>query len=48
MDMEAARAAGVTAVLIGDALHDGGIDRARPDLHFPDALGLAARLRSLA
>jgi len=48
LDMEAARAAGVTAVLVGDALHDGGIDRARPDLHFPDALGLAARLRSLA
>jgi phosphoglycolate phosphatase len=47
LDMEAARAAGVTAVLIGDASHDGGIDRARPDIHFPDALGLAARLRSL-
>ena len=39
LDMEAARAAGVTAVLVGDASHDGGIDRARPDLHFPSALG---------
>jgi phosphoglycolate phosphatase len=48
LDMEAARAAGVTAVLIGDASHDGGIDRARPDLHFPDARGLASRLRSFA
>ena len=44
----AARAAGVTAVLVGDAAHDGGIDRARPDLHFPSALDLAARLRALA
>jgi phosphoglycolate phosphatase len=48
LDMEAARAAGVTAVLVGDASHDGGIDRARPDLHFPSALDLAARLRALA
>jgi phosphoglycolate phosphatase len=47
LDMEAARAAGVTAVLVGDALHDGGIDRARPDLHFPSAFDLAARLRAL-
>jgi phosphoglycolate phosphatase len=46
--MDAARAAGVTAVLVGDASHDGGIDRARPDLHFPSALDLAARLRALA
>ena len=45
---QAARAAGVTAVLVGDASHDGGIDRARPDLHFPTALDLAARLRALA
>jgi phosphoglycolate phosphatase len=48
LDMEAARAAGVTAVLVGDASHDGGIDRARPDLHFPTAVDLAARLRALA
>jgi phosphoglycolate phosphatase len=47
LDMEAARAAGVTAVLVGDASHDGGIDRARPDIHFPSALDLAARLRAL-
>ncbi len=47
LDMAAARAAGVTAVLVGDASHDGGIDRAAPDLHFPTALDLAARLRAL-
>ncbi len=47
LDMRTARAAGVTAVLIGDAAHDGGIDRAHPDLHFPTALDLAARLREL-
>jgi phosphoglycolate phosphatase len=39
-DMQAARAAGVTAVLLGDASHDGGIDLAAPDLHFPDAVSL--------
>ena len=48
LDMRAARAAGVTAVLIGDAAHDGGIDRSHPDIHFPTALDLAARLRELA
>ncbi len=47
-DMVAARAAGVTAVLVGDASHDGGVERARPDLHFEHARGLAARLRALA
>ena len=47
LDMRTARTAGVTAVLIGDAAHDGGIDRAHPDLHFPTALDLAARLREL-
>jgi phosphoglycolate phosphatase len=47
LDMRTARAAGVTAVLIGDAAHDGGIDRAHPDLHFPTGLDLAARLREL-
>jgi phosphoglycolate phosphatase len=47
LDMETARAAGVTATLVGDAEHDGGIDRARPDIHFPSALALAARLRAL-
>ncbi len=45
LDMQAARAAGVTAVLLGDAAHDGGVDHAAPDLHFPDAAFL---LRVLA
>ena len=35
LDMAAARAAGVTAVLVGDASHDGGIDRARSRSPFP-------------
>jgi len=48
LDMRAARAAGVTAVLVGDAAHDGGIDRAHPDIHFPSAYDLAAQLRALA
>jgi len=48
LDMQAARAAGVTAVLVGDAQHDGGIAHAAPDLHVTDALALAARLRALA
>ncbi len=48
LDMQTARAAGVTAVLIGNALHDGGIERAAPDLHYPSALDLATRLRALA
>ena len=47
LDMQAARAAGVTAVLIGDASHDGGVDRAAPDLHFPTALD-ACRTASCA
>lgn len=47
-DMHAARAAGVTAVLVGDAAHDGGVAHATPDLHFADAHGLAAQLRALA
>jgi phosphoglycolate phosphatase len=48
LDMQAARAAGVMAVLIGDAAHDGGVERAAPDIHFPSAHDLAARLRELA
>jgi phosphoglycolate phosphatase len=48
LDMAAARAAGVMPVLIGDASHDGGIDRARADLHFPTALDLVVRLRARA
>ncbi len=48
LDMQAARAAGVTAVLIGNADHDGGVERAAPHLHFPTAHDLIARLRDLA
>ena len=48
LDMQAARAAGVTPVLVGDATHDGGIERAAPDFHFTSASALAARLRELA
>jgi phosphoglycolate phosphatase len=48
LDMQSARAAGLTAVLIGDAGHDGGVERAAPDIHFPTALDLASRLRELA
>jgi phosphoglycolate phosphatase len=48
LDMQAARAAGVTAVLIGNAEHDGGVERAAPHLHFPSASLLGARLRDLA
>lgn len=46
-DMQAAKAAGVTAVLVGDASHDGGVDNAAPDLHMPTGGTLAARLRLL-
>jgi len=48
LDMQAARAAGCSAVLIGDAAHDGGIARAAPDLHFSNAEAAAAHLRRLA
>ena len=48
LDMQAARAAGVTAVLIGNADHDGGVEHAAPDIHFPTADALSARLRDLA
>ena len=47
-DMQAARAAGITAVLVGDASHDGGVAHADPDIHFSSAHALAAMLRSLA
>jgi phosphoglycolate phosphatase len=46
LDMQTARAAGVTAVLVGDAAHDGGIEHAAPDLHFPTHVDLAARFRA--
>jgi phosphoglycolate phosphatase len=48
LDMQAARAACVTAVLIGDAGHDLGIAHAAPDIHFPSAHDLAAHFRALA
>lgn len=47
LDMRAARATGVTAVLIGNAEHDGGVERAAPHIHFPSAHALCARLRDL-
>ena len=48
LDMVAARAAGVTSVLLGNADHDGGVERAAPHIHFPSAHDLRARLRDLA
>lgn len=48
LDMRAARAAGVTAVLVGNADHDGGVERAAPHIHFSTAHALRARLRDLA
>lgn len=44
VDMQGARAAGLTAVLVGDAAHDGGVASLAPDLHFADAHALAAAL----
>jgi phosphoglycolate phosphatase len=48
LDVQAARAAGCTAVLLGDAAHDGGVANAAPDVAFVDGHALAAHLRSLA
>jgi phosphoglycolate phosphatase len=48
LDMDAARAAGCTAVLLGRAAHDGGVAAARPDLVFDDGHALAGHLRHLA
>jgi phosphoglycolate phosphatase len=48
LDMVAARAAGVTAVLVGNAAHDGGVELANPDLHVHSAHELATWLKSLA
>ncbi len=48
LDMVAARSAGVTAVLVGDASHDGGVEHASPDLHVQSAHELASWLKSLA
>jgi phosphoglycolate phosphatase len=47
LDMQAARAAGLTAVLIGMADHDGGVEQAAPHIHFPDAHNFASWLRDL-
>lgn len=46
LDMQAARAAGCTAVLLGDAAHDGGLTRAAPDLNPRDADALTMLLCS--
>jgi phosphoglycolate phosphatase len=46
LDMQAARAAGCTAVLLGDAAHDGGVANAAPDHAFTDGAALAAWLGS--
>lgn len=48
LDMQAARAAGCRAVLLGDAAHDGGVEAAGPDVVFSDGHALAAHLLSLA
>jgi len=47
LDMQAARAAGLTAVLIGDAEHDGGVERAAADIHFSTRDHLVSRLHEL-
>jgi len=48
LDMQAARAAGCAAVLLGDAAHDGGVANTAPDAAFADGHALAAHLRHLA
>jgi phosphoglycolate phosphatase len=48
LDMQAARAANCTAVLLGDAHHDGGVGNVAPDHAFRDGHALAAHLLSLA
>jgi phosphoglycolate phosphatase len=48
VDMQAARAAGCRAVLLGDASHDGGVAKLAPDEAFADGHALAACLRGLA
>ena len=47
LDMQAARRAGCTAVLLGDAAHDGGVAQVDPDRAFPDGEALAAFFRTL-
>lgn len=48
LDMQAARAAGCAAVLLGQAEHDGGVANAAPDAAFADGHALAAHLLRLA
>jgi phosphoglycolate phosphatase len=48
LDMQAARAADCTAVLLGAAEHDGGVANAAPDLAFARAEDLRHALASLA
>lgn len=48
LDMQAARAAGCAAVLVGNAEHDGGVAHAMPDASFADGHALAAHLLRLA
>jgi phosphoglycolate phosphatase len=48
LDMQAARAAGCSAVLLGRAEHDGGVRNAAPDISFDDAGQLSHALASLA
>ncbi|PWC27370.1 HAD family hydrolase [Teichococcus aestuarii] len=48
VDMQAARAAGCSAVLLGDAAHDGGVAALAPDALFTDGHALARCLRGLA
>jgi phosphoglycolate phosphatase len=47
LDMQAARNAGVLAVLIGDAAHDGGPARAAPAVHLADHAALQDQLARL-
>lgn len=47
LDMQAARAAGCTAVLLGDAAHDGGVSACAPDLVFHDGHVLARHFATL-
>jgi len=52
LDMQTAHAAGCTAVLLGDAAHNGGIALMQgsdcpPGLHFADAAALALQLKGL-
>jgi phosphoglycolate phosphatase len=47
LDMEAARRAGVSAVLLGDAAHDGGVPDGLCDARFADGHALAAYLLRL-